>query len=47
MQAEKGLYGLKQAPRTWYGRIDGILMTLGFTKSDADLKLYHKVVNDD
>ena len=47
MQAEKGLYGLKQAPRTWYGRIDGIMISLGFTKSDADLKLYHKVVNDD
>ena len=47
MQAKKGLYGLKKAPRTWYGRIAGILMSLGFTKSDADLKIYRKVVNDD
>ena len=44
---KKDLYGLKQAPRTWYGWIDGIPMSLGFTKSDVDLNLYHKVVNDD
>ena len=39
------LYGLKQAPRAWYGRIDGFLVSLGFTKSDADPNLYYKVVN--
>ena len=44
---KKDLYGLKQAPCTWYGWIDGILMSLGFTKSEVDLNLYHKVVNDD
>ena len=30
---KKALYGLKQAARAWYGRIDGFLMSLGFTKS--------------
>ena len=40
---KKSLYGLKQAPRTWYGRIDGFLSSLGFTKSKADSKLYYKV----
>jgi hypothetical protein len=40
---KKALYGLKQAPRAWYARIDGYLMSLGFTKSDADPNLYYKV----
>ena len=30
---KKAPYGLKQAARTWYGRIDGFLSSLGFTKS--------------
>ena len=47
MQAEKALYGLKQAPRAWYGRIDGFLISMEFTKSDADPNLYYKVVNDE
>ena len=47
MQAKKGLYGLKQEPRAWYVRIDGFLVSLGFTKSDEDPNLYHKVVNDE
>lgn len=42
---KKDLYGLKQAPRAWYGRIDGFLMKLGFTKSVADSNLYYKVVD--
>ena len=33
---------MKQAPRTWYGRIDGFLSSLGFTKSKADSNLYYK-----
>ena len=33
---KKALYGLKQAPRAWYGRIDGFLMNLVFTKSKVD-----------
>ena len=40
------MYGLKQAPRAWYGRIDGFLMSLGFTKSKADSNLYYKVAVD-
>ena len=44
---KKALYGLKQAPRAWYGRIDGFLVRLGFTKSDADSILYYKVVEGD
>jgi hypothetical protein len=43
---KKALYGLKQAPRAWYGRSDGFLMSLGFTKSSADPNLYFKVEDD-
>ena len=43
---KKALYGLKQAPKTWYRRIDGFLMSLGFTKSKEDSNLYYKVEND-
>jgi hypothetical protein len=42
---KKALYELKQAPRAWYARIDNYLMSLGFTKSDADPNLYYKVVD--
>ena len=40
------LCGLKQAPRTCYGRIDGFLISLGFTKSKADSNLYYKIEDD-
>ena len=40
---KKYLYGLKQTPRTWYGKIDGFLSSLGFTKSKEDSNLYYKV----
>ena len=40
---KKALYGLKKAPRAWYAIIDIYLMSLGFTKSDADPNLYYKV----
>ena len=43
---KKALYGLKQAPKAWYERIDGFLMSLGFTKSKADSNLYYKVEGD-
>jgi hypothetical protein len=43
----KALYRLKQAPGAWYGRIDGFLMSLGFTKSKVDSNLYFKVMNDE
>ena len=44
---KKALYGLKQAPRAWYERIDGFLMSLGFTKSKENSKLYYKVEDDE
>ena len=40
---KKSLYGLKQAPNTWYGRMDGFLSSLGFTKSKSDSNVYDKV----
>ena len=43
---KKALYGLKQTPRAWYGRIDGFLMSLGFTKSKEDSNLYYKFEGD-
>ena len=43
---KKSISGLKQAPREWYGRIDGFLMNLVFTKSKVDFNLYYKVENE-
>ena len=40
------LYGIKQTPHD-YRRIDGFLVSVGFTKSDANPNLYYKVVNDE
>ena len=40
------MYRLNKAPRAWYGRIDGFLISLGFTKSKADSNLYYKVEGD-
>ena len=42
---KKALYGLKKAPRAWYVRIDGHLMSLGFSKSVVDPNPYYKIVN--
>ena len=39
--------GLKQAPRAWYEKIDGYLMSLGFSKSVADPNLYYNIVGDE
>jgi hypothetical protein len=41
----KAPYGLKKEPRAWYARIDGHLMSLGFSKSVVDTNLYYKIVN--
>ena len=43
---KKELYGLKKAPRAWYGRINGFLMRLGFTKCKSDSNLYYNIEND-
>ena len=34
---------MKQSSKTWYGRIDGFLSSLGFTKSKAYSNHYYKV----
>ena len=44
---KKDLYGLKEAHRAWYGRIDSLLTSLGFTKSKANPNLYFKVMDDE
>ena len=44
---KKALYGLKQAPQAWYGRIDSLLTSMGFSKSKVDPNLYYKVVEDE
>jgi hypothetical protein len=43
---KKALCGLKQAPRSWYEKIDGYLMSLGFNKGVADPNLYYNIVGD-
>jgi hypothetical protein len=40
---KEALYGLKQAPRAWYEKMDGFLMSLGFSKSVADPNLYYHI----
>jgi hypothetical protein len=37
---------LKQDPRASYGKIDSLLMSLGFTKSKVDPNPYFKIEND-
>ena len=44
---KKALYGLKQVPRTWYGRFDGFLMGLDFTKGKVDYNLCDKIDDGD
>jgi hypothetical protein len=44
---KKAMYGLKQAPRAWYEKMDGFLMSLGFSKSVADPNLYYHIVGDE
>jgi hypothetical protein len=40
---KKDLYGLKQAPCSWYNKMDGFLMSLGFNKSTGDPNLYYHI----
>ena len=44
---KRSLYGLKQAPRAWYEKMDGFLMSLGFSKSVVDHNLYYHIVGDE
>ena len=41
---KRALYGLKQAPHAWYTRIDNYFTSLGFTNSEADVNVYHIMV---
>eukprot|EP00253_Pinus_taeda_P017241 PITA_17241 len=43
---KRALYALKQTPRAWYTMIDSYFIGLGFTKSEADVTMYHIVVED-
>eukprot|EP00253_Pinus_taeda_P036001 PITA_36001 len=43
-QLKRALFGLKQAHHAWYTRIDSYFTGLGLTKSEADVNLYHIVV---
>ncbi|CAI7896814.1 unnamed protein product [Closterium sp. NIES-54] len=42
----KNLYGLKQSPLLWYRALDGVLLGVGWKKSQVDTALYFKVGND-
>jgi hypothetical protein len=44
---KKALYGLKKDPRAWYGCIDSLLTSSGFTKSKADSNLYFKIMDNE
>ena len=44
---KKALDGLKQTPRAWYEKMDGFLMSLGFSKSVVDPNLYYHIVGDE
>jgi len=43
-QLKRALYGLKHEPCAWYTRTDNYFIGLGFTKSEADVNLYHIMV---
>jgi hypothetical protein len=44
---KKAMYGLKQTPHAWYKKMDGFLMSLGFSKSVIDPNLYYYIVGDE
>ena len=44
---KKSVYGLKQAPCAWYEKIDGYLMSFGFSKSVVDPNLYYNIFGDE
>jgi hypothetical protein len=44
---KKALYGLNQAPRAWYEKVDGFLMSLGFSKTVFDTNLYYHIVGNE
>jgi len=42
---KRAMYGLKSASHAWYTKIDNYFTRSGFTKSEADVHLYH-IVDD-
>ena len=40
---KRALYGLKQAPRQWYKKMDALLLSLGFLRSEVDHCLYYLI----
>ena len=38
---KRALYGLKQAPRQWYKKMDQLLLSLGFVRSEVDHCLFY------
>ena len=44
---KKALYGLKQTARALYEKMNGFLMSLGFSKSVVDPNLYYYNVGDE
>jgi hypothetical protein len=42
----KSLYGLKQSPRAWNQKLDVILKSIEFMKSEADPSVYIAQVRD-
>jgi hypothetical protein len=43
---KKSLYGITQAPHPWYEKMDGFLMSFGFSKSVVDPDLYYHIASD-
>lgn len=46
LKLHKALYGLKQSGREWYGRLDQVLKSIGFERSENDPCLYKATMND-
>ena len=42
---QSSIYGLVQAPREWYLKLDEVLLECGFTRSECDPALYHRVTD--
>lgn len=40
LQMHKALYGLRQAPRAWNTKLDSVLLSLGFARSELEHAVY-------
>ena len=43
---KNSFYGLKQAPRAWYGKMDSLLLLLGFERCKSNPNVYLRHVGD-